>query len=116
MGSGRPLRCKELRQKGAKPIVEAFFDCCEEQVLTVLDETPIAKGTGYARQQRFALERFLEDGYLPIHHNFSELQLHRQAVGHKNWLFVGSDEAGEVNATFVPLLASCRLHGIQPWS
>ncbi len=111
-----PLRRKELRQKEAKPIVEAFFDWCDEEVLTVLDETPIAKGIGYARNQRIALERFLEDGRLPIHNNFSELQLRRQAVGRKNWLFVGSDEAGEVNATFVSLVASCRLHGIEPWS
>ncbi len=38
------------------------------------------------------------------------------AVGRKNWLFVGSDEAGEVNAAFTSLLASCRLCGIEPWS
>jgi hypothetical protein len=34
----------------------------------------------------------------------------------QNWLFVGNDDAGEVNAAFVSLLASCRLHGIEPWS
>jgi transposase len=28
---------------------------------------------------------------------------------------VGSDDGGEVNATFVSLLASCRLHGIEPY-
>jgi hypothetical protein len=27
-----------------------------------------------------------------------------------------NDDAGEVNAAFVSLLASCRLHGIEPWS
>jgi transposase len=37
-------------------------------------------------------------------------------VGRKNWLFVGNDDAGEVNAAFVSLLASCQLHGIEPWS
>jgi transposase len=31
-------------------------------------------------------------------------------------LFVGNDDAGEVNAAFVSLLASCRLHGIEPWT
>ncbi len=30
--------------------------------------------------------------------------------------FVGNDDAGEVNAAFVSLLASCQLHGIEPWS
>ena len=29
---------------------------------------------------------------------------------------VGSDHGAEVNTTFVTLLASCQLHGIEPWS
>jgi transposase len=49
-------------------------------------------------------------------HNGSENALRREAVGRKNWLFVGNDDAGEVNAAFVSLLASCQLHAIEPWS
>ena len=40
----------------------------------------------------------------------------QHVIGRKNWLFVGSDEAAEVNAAFVSLLASCQLHGIEPWA
>jgi hypothetical protein len=36
-------------------------------------------------------------------------------VGRKNWLFVGTDDGGDINAVFVSLLASCQLHGIEPW-
>ena len=46
----------------------------------------------------------------------SELQLRRQAVGRKNWLFIGSDDGALANTTFVSLLASCRMHNIEPWS
>ena len=38
------------------------------------------------------------------------------AIGRKNWLFVGNDEGGDVNATFVSLLASCQMHGLEPWA
>jgi hypothetical protein len=31
-------------------------------------------------------------------------------------MFVGSDEGAEVNAIFTSLLASCQLHGIEPWA
>ncbi len=48
------------------------------------------------------------------HNNFSERELRREAVGRKNWLFLGTDDGGEVNATFVTLLASCQLHGLEP--
>lgn len=102
------------RQRDAKPAVEAFFRYCDEEASKVVDETPIAKAIGYARNQRAALSRFLEDGRLPIHNNHSENALRREALGRKNWLFLGSDEGGTVNATFVTLLASCQLHGIEP--
>jgi transposase len=105
-----------VRQTQSKPIVDVFFAWCEAQALHVLDDTPISDGIRYARNQRKALEQFLQDGQLPIHNNGSELQLRRQAVGRKAWLFVGSDPAAEVNTTFVSLLASCQMHKIEPWS
>ena len=82
----------------------------------VLDDTPLAKAIGCARDQREALQTFLRDGRIPIHNNGSERQLRRQAVGRKNWLFVGNPDVGEVNATFAPLIVSCERHGIEPWS
>jgi transposase len=105
-----------IRQERSGPIVEKFFAWCDRQVDQVLEDTPLAKGVGYARNQRPALQRFLEDGRLPLHNNGSELQLRRQVVGRRNWLFVGSDEAAEVNTTFVSLLASAQLHALEPWS
>jgi transposase len=106
----------KVRQTETKPIVDAFFAWCDREAALVLDETPIAKGIGYARNQRVALGRFLGDGRLPAHNNWSERELRREAVGRKNWLFIGNDDAGEVNATFVSLIASCQLHGLEPWA
>lgn len=104
------------RRAESKPIVDGFFTWCEAQAKQVLDETPTAKALGYALNQRVALQRFLDDGRLPIHNNGSERALRRQAIGRKNWLFVGSDDAAEINAAFVSLLASCQLHDVEPWT
>ncbi len=105
-----------IRQERARPIVDRFFTWCDGLVDYALDDTPLAKAIGYARNQRDALRRFLDDGRLPLHNNASELQLRREVVGRRNWLFVGSDEAAEVNTTFVSLLASCGLHKLEPWA
>ena len=105
---------REIRQQHSKPLVDAFFAWCAAQAGQVLDETPIHAGIRYATNQRRALERFLEDGQLPLHNNGSELQLRRQAIGRKNWLFLGNEDAAEVNTTFVSLLASCQMHGVEP--
>jgi transposase len=115
--AGEPRKRREsIRAQKSKPIVDAFFAWCDAEAQLVLDDTPISKAIGYSRNQRVALQRFLVDGRLPIHNNSSELQLRREAVGRKNWLFVGHDDAAEVNCTFVSLLASCQLHGIEPWA
>jgi transposase len=112
-----PRKKKEkIRDKRSRPIVDAFFSWCDEQAPSVLDDTPISDGVRYARNQRVGLSRFLDDGRLPIHNNMSELALRREAVGRKNWLFVGSDDAGSVNALFTSLLASCRLCDVEPWA
>ena len=113
----RPRKQKEkIRKKRSKPIVDAFYSWCDAEKDQVLDDTPISKGIGYAVNQRKGLLRFLQDGRLPLHNNMSELQLRRQAVGRKNWLFIGSDDGALANTTFVSLLASCRMHDVEPWS
>jgi hypothetical protein len=112
-----PRKKKEsIRAKRSRPIVDAFFSWCDAEAPGVLDDTPISDGIRYARNQRVGLSRFLDDGRLPIHNNLSELALRREAVGRKNWLFIGNDDAGAVNATFTSLLASCRLCGVEPWA
>jgi len=105
-----------IRQKRSAPIIDSFFSWCDAEASLVLDNTPISDGLRYARNQRGGLTRFLDDGRLPIHNNMSELNLRREAVGRKNWLFVGNDEGGAVNAIFTSLLASCRLCGVEPWA
>ena len=97
-------------------VLELFEKWCDVESLTVLDETPISRAINYARNHRLALRRFLENGLVPIHNNWSERELRREAVGRKNWIFLGSDEGGVVNATFVSLIASCQLHDLDPFA
>ena len=107
---------EETRREKSRPIVDTFFAWCDEQAASVLDDTPISKAIGYARNQRTALTRFLGDGRLPLDNNVSERNLRREVLGRKNWLFLGSDEGARANTIFVSLLASCQLHGIEPWA
>jgi hypothetical protein len=44
------------------------------------------------------------------------LAIVRISPNRKNWLFVGNDDAAEVNAAFVSLLASCQFHNVEPWA
>jgi hypothetical protein len=55
------------------------------------------------------------DGDVPIDNNHIENQMRPWGVGRKNWLFVGSELAGERAAMIMSLLQSARLNKIEPW-
>ena len=61
-----------------------------------------------------ALARILEHGEVEWTNNLVENKIRPTALGKKNWMFFGSEEAGERNAILHTLIANCRLHGIEP--
>src|SRR4029079_15360835 len=65
-------------------------------------------------RQRAALCRFLEDGRLKLDNNASERELKRIATGRKAWLFGGSDDHAHAAAALFSLIATCKLHGLEP--
>jgi transposase len=79
-GDALPEARLAARRAESKATV-AFVTWCEAEAGKVLDETPTAKAIGYALNQRVALQRFLDDGRLPIHNNGSGWALRREAVG-----------------------------------
>ena len=111
-----PTARTEERRKRSKPILETFRIWLEIEHLTALPKSPIGKAIAYALNHWVPLNRFLDDGRLRLDNNRSELELRRQAVGRKNWLFCGNDDGAEWNAIAVSLIASCELHGIEPWA
>jgi transposase len=106
----------EKRRSLAKPILDRLYAWIAEQQPLLAKDAPIAGALQYLVNHRVPLSRFLDDGRLRLDNNLSELELRREAVGRHNWLFVGSDDGAKWNTTVVSLIASCQLHGIEPWA
>jgi transposase len=104
------VRRKEL----ALPILNALDRFAEEERAHINPESRLAKALNYLDNQREGLRRFLDDGRLRLDNNLSELELRREVVGRKNWLFCGSESGVVVNETCVSLIASCALHDVDP--
>lgn len=60
------------------------------------------------------MRRFLDEGRLLLENNRSERELRRIAVGRKAFLFVGSDDHAESAGHLYSLIASARLHRLDP--
>ena len=81
-----------------------------------LPKSPTGEAARYTRNQWEALNRYVEDGRLAIDNNAAERLMKPVAIGRKNWLFVGSVEAGSRAAVLMSLVASCKLNEVEPWA
>jgi len=110
-----PQQRLEKRRLVARPIVDDFFAWATAQYALVKDTRGlVASAFGYTIRQSAALQRFLDDGRLPMTNNASERALRSIAVGRKAWLFMGSDDHAQAAANLFSLIASCQLHGLDP--
>ncbi|HMB03751.1 MAG TPA: transposase, partial [Isosphaeraceae bacterium] len=108
-------RCA-LRQRDAVPLLTAFEEWLTEQGRHVLPKSPIGQAIAYAQSNWAALCRYPEHGELSIDNNLAERMLRAQAIGRRNWTFLGSDRGGRTAAVLYSLTGSCRHHDIDPFA
>jgi hypothetical protein len=109
-----PAKRHALRQQYVRPLVDAFFAWAKATSAVTTERGLVATALGYAVRQEAPLRRFLEDGRLRLDNNASERALRRIAIGRKNWLFCGSDDHASAAANLFSLIASCKLHVLDP--
>ena len=105
-----------LRREEAVPVLDRMEHYLAELAPRALPKSDLAKAVWYARNQWQALRRYTEDGRLTIDNNVSERTLRHQAIGRKNWLFLGSRQAGPRAAILFSILAGAKRHRIEPWA
>jgi transposase len=105
---------RAIRQKRTVSMLTRIKTWLDAEVQLVLPRSPMAQAINYTLNQWDALCRFPEQGLLNIDNNAAERALKRVAIGRKNWLFAGHDEAGQSHARLYTLIASAERHGIDP--
>jgi transposase len=106
-------RC-EVRRDQAAPIVDAFFDWCEQEQPRTLPRSNMGEALTYAMNQQTSLRRYLDAGHREIDNNRTERSLRGLAIGRKNWLFTGSPAGGHASACLFSLIGSAHLHHVEP--
>jgi len=107
---------RELRAREAMPVLDKIETYLAKLAPSALPKSTLGKAVTYARNQWQALRRYTEDGRLTIDNNLSERTLRHQAVGRKNWLFLGSEAAGPRAAVLYTIMAGAKRHRIEPWA
>lgn len=115
----RGLSCEQrlqMRQERSKPLWEELHAWLRLERTRVPDGSAIAKAIDYSLNHWQALSEFLKDGAVPVDNNWIENQMRPWGLGRKNWLFIGSQLAGERAAVVMSLLQSAKLHGHDPFA
>ena len=77
-------------------------------------KSQLGKACSYLLGQWPALLRIQQYGQVQLDNNLIENAIRPSAVGKKNFLFIGSPNAGKRSAIIYSIIVSCQRHGIDP--
>ena len=81
-----------------------------------LPASGLGKAVAYSLDNWEHLNRFATDGAVEIDNNLIENSVRPTALGKKNYLFFGPDDAGQISAVLYSLLETAKRCGIDPYA
>jgi transposase len=101
------------RVRHARPVLAEICDWLAARKTTVAPKSPMGRAIQYAENHWQALNNYLLDGRITeITNNAAERALRRVAIGRKNWMHIGVEEAGEPAVVLMSILQTCAEHGV----
>ena len=102
------------RASHAAPLIEAIKSWLVKLRPSVAGNSGTANAIDYTLKRWPALIRYLDHGRYPIDNNPIENAIRPIALGRKNWLFAGSETAGQRAAAIMSLLTTAKANGRDP--
>jgi transposase len=103
-----PAERQALRQEHSVPVMSAL----KVRLVEIRQQIPpggkLAQACDYALGQWSRLEVFLSNGLVEADNNWCEGAMRPLALGRKNWLHLGSPEAGPKVAAIASIVETCR--------
>jgi hypothetical protein len=101
-----------LRQERSRPLLDMLRSDIEGVKASVLPSSALGKALSYMLSLWRKLVRFLEYPEIELSNNRAENSMRPVVLGRKNWIHVGSAEAGPRVAAILTVVESCRRLGI----
>jgi hypothetical protein len=103
-----PEQRQALRQVKSAPVMAALKARLVALRQAIAPGGKLAQACDYALGQWSRWEEYLRDGRLEIDNNWCEGAMRPLALGRKNWLHIGSAEAGPKIAAIASIVETCR--------
>lgn len=99
---------RELRQRESVAPMARLHAKILEIRQRVLAKSAVGEACTYALGQWPRLEMFLSDGRLEADNNYCEQGMRPLALGRRNWLHIGDEQAGPPIAAILSVMETCR--------
>jgi len=111
-----PEEVLALRRTLSVPIMNAMRNWLDSDAAQkVLPKSPLGEAIRYLKNQWGALTIFLGDARIPIDNNDVEQLMKQVATGRKNWLFIGSVQAGYRASILLTIVSTAHRHHLDVW-
>jgi transposase len=97
-----------LRQERSRPLLDIIKEEMTAAQVAALPASALGKAASYTLSLWHKLTRFLEHPELELSNNLAENSMRGVVLGRKNWIHVGSEQAGPKVAAILSVIESCR--------
>lgn len=97
-----------LRQERSRPQLQSIRAAVEAARGSALPSSKLGKAIQYTLGLWHKLNRFLDYPVLELSNNLAENSMRPVAIGRKNWIHVGSPQAGPKVAAILSIVETCR--------
>ena len=98
----------QLRQQQARPLLDVIRQQIEAAREQVLPASKLGGAIAYTLGLWERLKQFLDYPELELSNNLAENSMRGVALGRKNWIHIGSPQAGPKVAAILSVVESCR--------
>ena len=105
-----------IRRTRSKPLLSEFKAWLLAQRVQLVKADVTARAMDYTLRRWDALLVHVDDARVPVDNNPVENVIRPIALGRKNWLFIGSEQAGERASVLMSLIESAKLNGHDAWA
>ncbi len=107
---------KNGRHEHSLPILAQLKSWIEKTQPQVTAQNALGKAISYLASNWSKLERYVEEGYLPMDNNAAERAIRPFVIGRKNWLFSDTPKGATASAQLYSLIETAKANSQEPYA
>src|SRR5476651_220661 len=104
------------RREQSLPVLAQLKSWMEKTQPQVTSQNALGKAISYLASNWNKLERYVEEGYLPIDNNTAERAIRPFVIGRKNWLFSDTPKGARASAQLYSLVETAKANDQEPYA